>query len=62
MTIRIDLDFRQGLADPTVTRGPGGPILSLDHGQTRVVVAMSDPSLRALCLAVLVAVQGDEEC
>ena len=62
MTIRIDLDFRHGLADPTVTRGPGGPTLSLVHGQTSVVVALSDPSLRALCLAVLVAVQGDEEC
>jgi len=62
MTIRIDLDFRHGLADATVTRGPGGPTLSLVHGQTSVAVALSDPSLRALCLAVLVAVQGDEEC
>jgi hypothetical protein len=58
MTIRIELDFRQGLADPSITRGPGGPILSLDHGQTSVMVALSDP----LCLAVLVAVKGDEEC
>ena len=62
MTIRIELDFRHGLADPSITRGPGGPVLSLDHGQTHVMIAMSDPNHRALCLAVLVAVQGDEEC
>ena len=45
MTIRIELDFRHGLADPTITRGPGGPILSLVHGQTSLAVAMTDPSL-----------------
>ncbi len=61
MTTRIECDFSHGLADPTVTRGPFGPTLSLVHGQASLTVALSDASLRALGLAVVVAVRGDEE-
>ena len=61
MTTRIECDFRHGLANPTVTRGPFGPTLSLVHGQEQITVALSEASLRALWLAVAVAVPGDDE-
>ena len=61
MTTRIECDFRHGLADPSITRAPGGPVLSLVHGQESITVAMSEHSLRALWLAVAVAVPGDDE-
>ena len=61
MTMRIECDFRHGLADPSITRGPGGLVLSLVHGQETITVAMSEHSLRALWLAVAVAVPGDAE-
>ena len=59
MTTRIECDFRHGLADPTITRGPGGPVLSLVHGQESVSIALSEHSLRALWLAVAVSVGGE---
>ena len=61
MTTRIECDFRHGLADPKVTRGPFGQTLCLVHGQTSITVALSEASLRALWLAVVVAIPGDEE-
>ena len=61
MTIRIECDFRHGLADPSIRREPGGPVLSLVHGQESITVAMSEHSLRALWLEVAVAVPGHEE-
>ena len=61
MTMRIECDFRHGLAEPTITRGPDGPVLSLTHGQATVIVALSEDSLSALCLA-LVASIGSERC
>jgi hypothetical protein len=61
VTTRIECDFRHGLAEPTVTRGPFGPILSLVHGQECITLALSEASLRALWLAVVVAIPGEEE-
>ena len=59
MAMRVECDFRHGLADPTVTQGPGGPVLSLVQGQERVSIALSGDSLRALRLAVAVSVRGE---
>ena len=59
MTTRIECDFRHGLADPTITRGPGGPVLSLVHGQESVSIALSEHSLRALCLALVASIAHD---
>ena len=59
MAMRVECDFRHGLADPTVTRGPGGPVLFLVQGQERVSIALSEHSLRALWLAVAVSVGGE---
>ena len=59
MAMRIECDFRHGLADPAITRGPGGPVLSLVQGQERVSIALSEDSLRALWLAVVVSVGGE---
>jgi hypothetical protein len=61
MALRLACDFRHGLAEPSITRGPDGPVLSLTHGQARVIVALSEDSLSALCLA-LVASIGGERC
>ena len=62
MTMRIECDFRHGLADPTVTRGPGGPVLTLEHGHGHLIIALSEHSLRALWLAVAVTVGGPKAC
>jgi hypothetical protein len=35
MTMRIECDFRHGLAGPTITRELAGPLLSLAHGCQR---------------------------
>ena len=59
MTTRIECDFRHGLADPRITRGPEGPVLSLVQGQESVSIALSEHSLRALWLAVAVSVGGE---
>jgi hypothetical protein len=59
--MRIECNFRHGLAEPTITRGPDGPALSLAYGQACVIIALSEDSLTALCLA-LVASIGRERC
>ena len=60
MPLRIDLDFRHGLAEPTITRDGGGePVLTFAHGQDRVRITLSEPSLRALGLAILASVGSD---
>ena len=59
MAMRIECDFRHGLADPVITRGPEGPVLCLVHGEERVSIALSEDSLRALWLAVAVSVGGE---
>ena len=61
MTIRVACDFRHGLAYPAVTRETEGPVVSFDHGEARVTIALSEHSLRALWLAVAASV-GDAEC
>jgi hypothetical protein len=61
MTLRIECDFRHGLADPTITRELAGPVLCLVHGQTSLTIALSEHSLRALGLAILTSV-GAEGC
>ena len=59
MTTRIECDFRHGLADPRITRGPEGPVLSLVQGKETVSIALSEDSLRALWLALAVSVGGE---
>jgi hypothetical protein len=60
MALRIALDFRHGLAEPTITRDEAGePVLSFAHGQDRVRIALSEHSLRALGLAILTSVGTD---
>ena len=60
MPLRIDLDFRHGLAEPTITRDEGGePVLTFVHGQDRVRITLSEPSLRALGLTILTSVGSD---
>jgi len=61
MAIRIDCDFRQGLVEPTIAREAGAPLLTLAHGQDRVRIALSEHSLRALGLAILISI-GPEGC
>jgi hypothetical protein len=60
MAMRVDFDFRHGLAEPAITRDDDGePILLLAHGQDRVTIALSEHSLRALGLAILTSVGAD---
>jgi hypothetical protein len=60
MAMRIECDFRHGLAEPAIMRDEGGePILSLAHGQDRLTIALSEHSLRALGLAILTSVGAD---
>jgi hypothetical protein len=60
MPARIDVDFRHGLAEPTVTRDEDGePTVMLAHGQDCLRIALSDHSLRALGLAILTSVGSD---
>jgi len=59
MVMRVECDFRHGLAEPTITREDGEPVLSLAHGEDRVSIALSEDSLRALWLAVAVSVGGE---
>ena len=56
MTMRLECDFRHGLAEPTITRGPEGPVLALTHGQASVIVALSEASPNALCLALIASI------
>ena len=60
MAIRIECDFRDGLAEPVITRDDdGGPVVSLAHGQDRVAIALSEHSLRALGLAIVTGIGGE---
>jgi hypothetical protein len=60
MSLRIECDFRHGLAEPTITRDDAGePVLTFAHGQDCVRVALSEHSLRALGLAILTSVGAD---
>ena len=61
MAMRIECDFRHGLAEPAITRDAGGPVLWLAHGQDRVSIALSEDSLRALGLAIVTSI-GRDEC
>jgi hypothetical protein len=62
MALRIDIDFRHGLAEPTIARDDAGePVLTFAHGQARLSIALSEHSLRALGLAILTSV-GRDEC
>ncbi len=61
MTLRIECDFRHGLAEPAITRELAGPMLCLVHGQVSLTIALSEHSLRALGLAILTSV-GDDRC
>jgi len=61
MILRLECDFRHGLADPTITRELAGPVLSLVHGQTSLTIALSEQSLRALGLAIVTSI-GDDAC
>ena len=56
MIDRISLDFRHGLAEPTIARDAAGPVLSLVHRPTRVTIALSEESLGALVLALVTGV------
>jgi len=59
ITMRVECDFRPGLAKPTVTRGPDGPVLSLTHGRVDVIIELSEESLSALCLALVASITGE---
>ncbi len=59
MTIRIEFNFRHGLAEPTITRDANGRVLTLVHGQDSVSIALSEHSLRALGLAILTSIGAD---
>jgi len=63
--MRIECDFRPGLAKPTITRGPDGPVLSLTHGRVDVIIELSielsEESLGALCLALVESI-ASERC
>ena len=63
MSMRIDLDFHHGLAEPSVERGPDGSFhLTLVRGQERVVVHLSLPSLEALQFALNMALSRIKRC
>lgn len=59
MTMRIECDFRHGLAEPTITRELSGPVLSVVHAQTSLTIALSEHSLRALGLAIVTTIGAD---
>src|SRR5215470_11894951 len=59
LTLRLECDLRHGLVEPTITREPAGPVLSLVHGQTYLRLALSEHSLRALGLAILTSVGSE---
>ncbi len=59
MTIRIEFNFRHGLAEPTITRDADGRVLTLVHGQDSVSITLSEHSLRALGLALAVSVGSE---
>jgi len=59
LTLRLECDLRHGLVEPTIARDPAGPVLSLVHGQTYLRLALSEPSLRALGLAILATIRSE---
>ena len=60
MALRIELDFRHGLVEPTIMRDAAGePVLSIAHGRDCVSITLSEHSLRALGLAILTNVGAD---
>ena len=60
MPMRIECDFRHGLAEPTIARDDARePVLTFAHGQDRVSITLSEHSLRALGLAILTSVGSD---
>lgn len=63
MSMRIDLDFQHGLAEPKVERRPDGALcVSLTRGQEMVVVQLSLASLEALWLALTVRLAELRRC
>jgi len=60
-TTRIECDFRHGLIEPAIARGPGGFVLTMIHGQERVTVALTEHGLLALWAAVGATVSGDSK-
>ena len=61
MAIRIECNFRHGLAEPAITRDADDePMLSLARGQDSASIALSEHSLRALGLAILTSVGAGE--
>ena len=61
MMLRLECDFRHGLAYPAITREAEGPVVSFAHGDAYIAIALSEHSLRALWLAVAASV-GEAEC
>ena len=61
MMLRIECDFRHGLAYPAITRDAEGPVVSFAHGDAYIAIALSDDSLCALWLAVATTA-GAAEC
>ncbi|MFQ5898225.1 MAG: hypothetical protein ACE5JN_08255 [Candidatus Methylomirabilia bacterium] len=63
MSMRIDLDFHQGLAHPAVEQAQDGALLiSLTRGREQVVVQLSLASLEALSLALTLALAWIKRC
>ena len=63
MSLRIELDFAHGLAQPHVEQGQDGAFrLSLSRGIERVEIRLSLPSLEALSLALMLALAQIKRC
>ena len=63
MSMRIELDFAHGLAQPHVEQGEDGAFrLSLARGIERVEIRLSLPSLEALSLALMLALARIKRC
>jgi hypothetical protein len=56
MTVRIELDFRHGLTESRVERGPEGPRLSLARGQEEIAVLLPRHAIEALWLTLTHAI------
>ncbi|MBI4611404.1 MAG: hypothetical protein HY726_20630 [Candidatus Rokubacteria bacterium] len=63
MSIRLEVDFHHGLAQPAVEQAPdGGFRLSFTRGVERLDVRLSLPSLEALYLALMLALARLTRC
>lgn len=63
MSLRIELDFAHGLAQPHVEQAADGTFrLSLARGIERLEVRLSLPSLEALSLALMLALARIKRC